>query len=355
MPEEKFAPPPTNIVIRTMEKDIQALQQGGGEFPVPAIPEQPAQPPIEDAFLQQQIPAEQMPANYQFPPPPAPPMPPASMEPAMPMPSQPIISAVPEEKKSFFSNPLVLALGGIVILFILGAIGFFVVLPAVRTAFAPAPEIPAPEIPAPIPQPQEVIPLPALIAPAVILARPADATVTHELTTTTPAALLSLLAGEAAQPSEIKTLKTVLVTSEDGTYVPSTEALALLFNNNAPMALVSAADGNAYTLFLYRTSADTVHLGAYFSLNPVAAEAASAAIRAWEQTLPADARMFFLGKPAGAMQETFRDGRFRNFPLRFAIFGAGLAINYAVAENTFIITTHYESMFEAIRRLTGAE
>ena len=345
--ENKFAPPPTNIVIRTMEKDIQALQQGGGELPAPAIPEEPVPAPPQDAFLQQ-TPTEPAAPGLVMPPPPIDVGP---QGPAAPMPAP----GIPGGKKPFLSKPLLLTLGGMVGIVALGAVGYFVVFPIVQNAFAPAPVIPSPIVRSPLASPLlEVSPLPSPspVAPAITLAKPADETLELELAAVTSSDLFASITAQAALPAATGTFKLLAARTADG-YLSAADILPLLFPN-APMALVSDLE-NSYALFLYWVSPAETHLGAYFSLNPIAAEAAGAAVREWESTLAADAARFFLGRAPGAMQGAFRDGAYQNIPLRFAVFDSGLALDHAVIANTFVFTTHRDSMFEAIRRLAGVE
>lgn len=360
MPEEnKFAPPPTNIVIRTMEKDIQALQQGGGELPAPAIPEEPAAPAApQDAFLQQ-TPMEAMPPAglpAQTGGPTVPPPPPIDAVP--PMAGAP--APAPEAgggKKSFLSKPLLFAVGGIAGLAALGALGYFFVFPIVENAFAPEPIPPAPIITSPLasappeaePSPS---PSPSPVAPGITLAKPADETVDLALAAAAASDLLGAIATEAAEPAATGTFKLLHVKTADA-YLTAAQAFPLLFDN-APMAVVSALE-DSYALFLYWVTPQEAHLGAYFSLNPIAAEAASAALTEWESSIATDASRFFLGRTPGVMRGTFRDGTYQNIPLRFAVFDSGLAIDHAVIANTFVFTTHRDAMYEAIRHLAGVE
>jgi hypothetical protein len=349
MPEEnKFAPPPTNIVIRTMEKDLQALQEGGGELPQLEIPEEMTPPPPQDAFLQQ-TPTEAAPQGPAVPPPP-PPIDTAQGGPAAPMPAPEIPAG---GKKSFLSKPLLLAFGGVVGLAALGAVGYFVVVPIVRNAFAPAPVIPSPIAPPPLESPSPPpSPSPSPVAPTITLAKPADGTIDLELGAAASSDLFAAIATQAAESAATGTFK-ILNVKTGGAYLSAAEVLPLLFDH-APMALVSDLE-RSYALFLYWVRPAEAHLGAYFSLNPIAAEAAGAAVREWESSLAADAGRFFLGRAPGTMQGTFRDGAYQNIPLRFAVFDSGLAIDHAVIANTFVFTTHRDSMFEAIRRLAGVE
>jgi hypothetical protein len=349
MPEEnKFAPPPPNIVIRTMEKDIQALEQGGGELPLPTIPEAPPTPTTpEDAFLTQTPQAS--PQGPTIPPPPPP------VETPTPAPSGKMPSPeTPSPTKS--AKPLLLALGGIIGLLALGAVGYFVVFPIVQKAFAPAPPPPPPPMPTPISVSPEVSPeaspTPSPIAPSITLAKPADETLELTLSTVTSTELFALISGEATKPNATGTFKILNVKSGDS-YLEASQIISLLFDN-PPLALTSGLQ-NSYALFLYWVSPQEAHLGVYFALNPIAAEAIAAALKDWEGSLPQDASKFFLGKVPGAMKGTFRDGSYQNIPLRFAVFEGGFAIDHAVVANTFVFTTHRDSMYEALRRLAGVE
>ncbi len=355
MPEEdKFAPPPPNIVIRTMEKDIQALQQGGGELPTPQIPEElPVQP--EDAFLQQTQPEPSQTTPVAPPPPPTVDLtPPPS---TIPTPTTPEPTPeTPTGKKSFFSQPLFLALLGIVGILTLGAVGYFVVFPIVQNALSPK-EVGLPPAPSPIVQEsphQEspVIPPPSPIAPAITLAKQADEIVELEIASSSQSELFRALQKEISKTAATGTFKIINIKAGNQ-YLPSSEALQLLFDN-PPISLTSGIS-TAYNIFLYWVNPAEAHLGVYFALNPVASEAASTALREWESTLDKDAARFFLERPTGKIKLEFRDGSYQNIPLRFAVFESGLAIDHAVIANTFVFTTHKDAMFEAIKRLAGVE
>lgn len=345
MANEKFAPPPSNIVIRTMEKDLETLKAGGGEFQQAPPAEEEPRAPRTDAFLYQETPAP-------------------GIQEAQTMPLPPPIETAhqasastgqPPDAKKLIVKPLLAAALGIAGLSALGALGYFVLFPFIKTTFlaeAPSPS-PSPAEPSPSPSPSPLAsPLPT--PPAVSLIKPADGTGEFVITAVTPNDLSSAAAAEAAFANAAGTFK-IMAVRQDGAndYLEANRVFALLWNS-APQT-ISSALGNNYALFLYWVSPAEAHIGAYFTLKPEAVEAVKAALIEWEPTLAQNASFFFLGKAPGTTTIPFRDGAYQTFPLRFAVFSSGLAIDHAVIANTLVFTTNRDSMFEAIRRLTGVE
>jgi hypothetical protein len=334
-----------------MEKDIQALQQGGGEIQPPALPEEPVPPaPAEQGFLQQDtvpMPDAQVPTG---PPPP----PPIAAEPVAP--SIPPAPGEPSPKKTGALKHLLLALGGIAGLLTLGALGYFVALPAVQRAFAPVLPPPTPVItPTPIPAAEEPTPTPPAPTPPLVqtitLAVPVDETLNINLAIATTTELIAELQRVAATPSQVGAFKEVRASSNER-QLSSQEMFSLLFASSPREIRAGLTD--AYAIFLYWVDADTARLGAYFALNPAALEAAKAAALGWEAVLAQDANAFFLGVEPGEVTVAFRDGEYQNIPLRFTVFERGMSIGYALTNNTFLYSTGgRDPMFEALRRLTG--
>lgn len=347
MPEEKFTPPPSKIVIRTMEKDLQALQQGGGELPQQDFIEEPIAPPLEEGFLQQETFSEATPADGELMPtmPPPPPVIPAAV-PAPQAASFPP-TAEPTVKKSGSPSGLLLALGGTAGILALAALGYFVAWPLIRDAYQPAPP-PLVAEPTPTPEPPAMPP-----APAITLAVPADAVIEINLPIVTASRLVAEIQRVAGTTASPNTFKEIEIRSGNR-WLSSEEIFSLLFNN-APGAMTGAL-ANTYSLFLFWRGANIAHFGAYFSLNPIAAEAASAAALAWEARFPADASAFFLGTaPPGGIAVNFRDDVYQNIAFRFTALGRDLAISHGIVANTFVYTTHRDAMTEALRRLTAIE
>lgn len=350
MPDGKFAPPPSNIVIRTMEKDIEALSAGGGELPQAQIPEEAPPAPPMDAFLYQETPTGTGGSAEEHPVPAPPPI--ESAHAAAPAVGT---AAGGQGGKKFLAKPLLFAIAGIAGLAALAAVGYFVIFPIAKNAFFPAEPSPEPSPAAPLPSPlptEEPSPLPT--PPAVSLIKPADGTGEFVITALTLHDLASAIAAEVAVENATATFK-IMTVRQDGAndYLGAAIVFPLLWQNIPPA--ISSALGEAYTLFLYWVKPREAHLGAYFTLKPEASEAAKAALLEWEPTLAQNASFFFLGKTPGTTTIPFRDATYQTFPLRFTVFSSGLAIDHAVAANTLIFTTHRDSMFEAIRRLTGVE
>lgn len=348
MPDEKFAPPPSNIVIRTMEKDIEALKQGGGELPQAPIPEEAAAGEPTDAFLYQQTP----PSSTREPSVPAPP-PIESAHSAAPSIGGPEMSS--GGGKKFLKKPLLFAIAGIAGLLILGAAGYFVIFPIVKNAFFPAEPspYPSPATPSPSPSPpEEPSPSPSPTPPTVSLVTPADEMLEVTVVTPTREVLANAFFQLATVENATGTFKLIAVKQSETAYLGSTAIFPLLWQNVPPA--ISSALGDTYALFLYWVKPREAHLGAYFALKPEASDAVAAALLEWEPTLAQDAAFFFLGKAPGA-QSSFRAASYKNVNLRFNTFASGLAIDHAVSRNILIFTTHRDSMFEAITRLTGVE
>jgi hypothetical protein len=199
--------------------------------------------------------------------------------------------------------------------------------------------------PSPSPSPTVTSPLPALIVPA-------DQTVDLPITERTAEALSAALIEYSKSGQQQGAFHLVVPKTAEG-YLDAATVFPLLFDR-APNAIVSALSG-PYGIWIYWVNPQTPRLGAYFSLAPTASEAAAAALRDWEATLVQDSRRMFLGLEPGTVQGAFRDGQYQNVPLRFALLSSGLAIDHAVIANTFVFTTDKDSMFEAIRRLTGVK
>jgi hypothetical protein len=354
MPDEKFAPSPPNIIIRTMEKDIQALQQGGGEIQPPALPEEPVLPaPAEQGFLQQDaapVPDAQVPAG-----PPPPPL--IVAEPVAP--SIPPTPGEPSPKKTGAPKHLLLALGGIAGLLTLGALGYFVALPVLQRAYTPEPPLaPAPVVtPTPPLAVEEPTPTPGtLLIPIphpteITLAVPPDDIMVTFLLNPIANELLATLQRFANTARSAGTFMEVQVSSDDQR-LSSQKMFSLLFASSPRE--IRAGLTKRYAIFLYWVDAETARLGAYFALNPAAVEAVKAAALEWEATLPQDANAFFLEVEPGEVTVAFRDGEYQNIPLRFTVFERGMSIGYAVANNTLVFSTGgRDPMFEALRRLTG--
>jgi hypothetical protein len=351
MPEDKFAPQPPNIIIRTMESDLQTMKETGGE--IPSIEQTQQVTPPEDTFLQQTV-TPQEPVIT----------PPPIADFSSPAPSPQTQTPPPTPTKKFLSTPLIMAFAGIVGLGILAALGYFFVYPTLKKSLFSEPEvspIPSPQVvtPTPIETPSPIefpSPSPQEELSQIFLTKAADETLTLDIAIPTWQELSNAINEEASKEAATGTFK-LLYFRAAGIYLPSQEVLPMIFEN-APSALLSGVQGippYPYAFFLYWVNPKETHLGVYFKINPETREAIATALKEWESTLPEDASKIFLNKLPGRIKDGFKDGAYKGIPLRYAILDSGFAIDYAIIDDTFVFTTHKDSMFESIRRLKGIE
>lgn len=344
--KNKFSPPPSNIIIRTMEKDLKALQEGGGELSIPDAPEEFTPPPSERTFLRQELdqPTPTEPEPVAMPPPPTITPPESMRQIPQPAPKKPSTAKTSGSPKVFLW-----ALGIPVVIMALGALGYFIAWPLLQNRFFSPAQPPITQIPTPAPG---ITPAPTPEASNIALAKPADKEIIINLWEISRESLLAEIEKIATTTASANTFKVAQIKGR-GSPLSAKEVFQLMFLNSPES--VTTTLGEAHSIFIHWEDANTARLGAYFHLRPDRSESARAAIREWETALPTDGVAFFRGTNPGAITRPFRDARFQNTPLRFALFANRIEINYGIAANTLIYTTSPISMHAAIERLIGAQ
>jgi len=330
--EEKFAPPPPNISIRTMASDEEALRSGGGQVS-PVLPQEPVAPPTPEAFL----PAEP-------PPPPAtpPPIAPVHAAPTAPM-AAPYPSAQPPKKTPWLL--IILITAAIVGLAVAGYFAVPLIMPKPSPIPTPPIFLPSPTF---TPSPTPGVTLPLNIG--------AENQVSLEIDTLTPASLLGAIKTEASSLKLPGSLTALSLTSNQ---LPLT--LNQFWAAAAPNASSSLAENFAGQYFagLYYAKEDRPYL--VLAVNVLSAKLADfkAAIRAQESTtLEKDFSLVTLGqkttKKKGAV---FGDAAFAGAQIRYVDYEtpAGMGFYYAFISSRgsdyFVISANRDALFDMLRRL----
>ena len=342
-------PPPPPIGIRTMESDLSAVKESGGTMPEPK--------PFTPSEFKPQAPiAPQKPAETKLNVPGYTGPEEAIFSPGAALPS----AGVPAEQKTAaaeagskaWMKPALLGGGGLVLLAGLGLVGYFFVFPLIFPATTP----PAPVVPPPV-QPATTTPGAATTTPPavfephksffVIAAEKTEALkVTPADTALSLRAALDILGTDAVATG---TAKETLVNKEDGSPESFARVTALLvpelseatlknsFEDDFTMALYFDAAG-AWPVYIAKLRAGTNLLDA------------QAALAGFEGS-PNLANLYTTD-PGAKGAETFKDGSVGGKPTRYLPFvKQGASLNYGWFDNFLMISTSYDAVKDAVRRV----
>lgn len=351
------------IGLRTMESDIQSIQNQGGGEPKPYVPQQsPMSPPKIGDMDGQSVPFKQESA---FEPPkvaPAgPPEPPKVM---------PEIGGeeFPPSKPQKSSKGLFIGLLVVIILIGAAVAGYFLILAPAKVPEAvtptPQPQQPAsqpepviPEVPGvgvgekeseEVPEPEElVVEVGAIPASSHVslLSTPADSETKIEIASLNLANLKSAL---QFSPTETPLLREVVLSNADGNLIQFKDVLGVLhpgvFNEN-----LSSAFENDYSLLTYSDSNGT-WLGI---VARVKSDANLADIQSSVQGIESDKAVlanFYLSEPGAAGD--WKNGGSGNVTSRYLTFKApGASFNYGWSGNRLIIGASFPAFQKITSRL----
>jgi|GEM_PF-4332796 len=346
MGNQKFKPQPTNIVIRTMKKDLEALRTSGGtisQFP----PEEPSPHSIsEEAFLYQNVPKPSQPSE---------PLPPTleSMDAPPQTPPAPPIPLTPQDTKRgmpgepFSPRALFFLLGALVFFLVLGIIGYFFIYPKLK----PSPEpgrspvsLPSPQTPPPSPTPSPVNP--------VLSLREQFSSSTLSLFEKTSSSLLVALAQDAETLTASGTLRTLALLGPDTQYLTAKEFAELLLHNPPQSFLASL--GSEYVPFVYYDKTSQARFGFAIRLIPETKESVETLMKNWETTtLDQDWAAMFLGRNPGKRKTaalkavvaegvSFREVAYQNNNAAFA---------YTVFNDILVVATNRDALLFLVKNL----
>ncbi len=338
MADERFTPPPSNIRIRTMAKDLEALRTGGGILATELPPEPPPPPGArgseEEAFLYQTPPKETGVLE---------PRPPSVGE-ARPdaIGAAPTPQPIPEAKSR---RSLAFVLASILFILIFSAFGYYVVWPLVFNAFLPQEEAtpsPSPSLsPSPIPTP---------VNPALFLSKPPSLSISVILDEKTSSGLGSGLRSLKDTKAATQSLITLGFLEKNNTYI-SPQDFASIALSNAPLNFKESL-GSHYLPFLYTEKTGELRLGTAFEIKPEAKENLIQLFRTWESgSIERDFAFLFFGQTPTQRKTNFaamtREGR----EFREATFTNNLSLIWAFSDNLLVITTSREALLEFFNRL----
>jgi len=324
-PEPKFAPPSSNVFIRTSESDLEKMKTTGGEIPAWQTPNQP--PPAEAK-------------------PPAPEYPSFNAEPTI----NPEISAseftnfpTPQlPKKTNKLIPLLIIIG----IVIAGAVlGYFVVWPkffASKTTTTPTTTTTQSTTtttvlaPSPFPQvsgPFQKTPVDLEIKGALVVSALKDAA-TLEMA---PAQTFSILIPKYQ------------------TYILSGEEVILSLIPNLPNNLKPYVLGRKFLTYAYYGTVNP-SLGLIVDIGQDKVEDVKAIFATWEKGKILDnLSNFWLIKIPKKVAKTFKDVTTNGADIRYFTYsGKEAAISYAFFDNYLIISSSLESINSAVSHLQGA-
>lgn len=350
--QKKFAPPPQNIIIRTLEKDLEALRTGGGSVSSPPPQEvRTPQPGPEEAFLYEQVPhAEPSPPSIPQPPTlepaPAPPPPPRA-----PLPQETVAVPPPEgrgEKSKVFSGVLI-AFFVVLAIAALGAPGYFFLWPRIAGLFKPSPS-PRATLPSPSPT-LSPSPSPSPINPSILFRSPPGSEKEILLPEKTSDALLLSLSAERAEKETEGTMKALSFRGPDGQYLTGEEFITLLIHN--PYPSFTAAAGKKYLPFFYFGKVNT-YFGFALEIKPEAKESVEELLKSWEgASIDQDFALVFLGdEPGKRKTTTFRQISSGGLLVREVQYqNDALSLAYTFSQNILLVATHRDAIFAVAKKL----
>lgn len=333
-----------------MESDLSAIKESGGAAPEP-------KPFTPSEFKPQAPVAPQKPAETKLNVPGYTGPEEAIFNPASTLPQagggtpEFLGGAVPEAaggKK--WLKPALLGGGGLVALVGLGLVGYYFVYPLLFPAATP---VPPPQPPAPVATttPEVAPPAPAVEPHKTFFVIPAEKTETLKITSAdTALSLRAALDGMGKDVAAPGSAKEVLVVKEDDSpesfartasmlvpELPEEATLKTIFRDDFTLALYFDANG-AWPVYIAQLQTGTNLLDA------------QAALAGFERS-PNLANLYPTD-PGAKSTETFNDGSVSGKPTRYLPFTKqGASLNYGWLDNFLVISTSYDALKDAVRRL----
>lgn len=331
-------PPPPPIGIRTMESDLAAMKESGGGAPEPK-PFTPSEirPPaprerVVPAETKLNIPGYTGPEEAIF-------------SPATLPQAAETVSAVGSKK---WTKPALFAGGGVVALVGLGLVGYYIISPLIFPA--PPPEAPVTVVTPPTTPPTTTTPEVVFEPHQSFFVIAAEKTETLGVTPTdTALSLRAALDGMGKDTVATGTMKEALVSNGSGSPESFARVITLLLPELDQGTLTSLFRGD-FTLALYfdARGAWPVYVA---QLKPeVNLLDAQTALAGFEGS-PNLANLYPTD-PGVKSAEGWKDGSVNGKPTRYLPFSApGASLNYGWLDNFLVISTSYDGMKDALRRL----
>lgn len=331
-----------------MESDLSAIKESGGGAPqpkpftpsefkpsAPAAPQKPAETKLN-------VPGYTGPEEAVFNPLGTLPSAGGATPPELPGGEAP---AAPGGKK--WLRPALLGGGGLIVLVGLGLAGYYFVYPLIFTAPTPLPPPPPPPTEEVAPPAEE--PAPTVEPHTSLFAIPTESSETLRVTAVdTPLTIrvaLESLSRVAAAPG---TMMEVAATKDDGSPESFARMISLLVPELSETGLAAVFRGD-FTLALYfnENGAWPVYIAQLQTgANLLDAQAAYAG---FENS--ANLANLYLTDP-GAQEPAWKDGQVAGRPTRYLPFAqAGASLNYGWLDDLLVVSTSFDGMKDAVRRL----
>lgn len=343
--------------IRTMNSDIQSLQETGGQTVKPYTPNpstpSPSSPPSSSQTLSSEKPAEtvfQPPTVEVGPPPPSGPTPPTTEAKKPTLPNQ-------SHKKGFLFGLItllaVIGLGGIAYFYvypnyILPRLGGTSEMAPPTTPPIESPTVPPVEVPAaepPIPQQEESTSTPIVVHNSLFKIA---ADVTQEISLNT-INLENLKSALNLSTTSASTIKELILKNAEGEFLKFGQVMNLVLPDIFNDELNNLFEENDFTVFVYGDSRDN-WLGFIGKIkNAADLETAKQKVALLETS--ANLKNIFNQDP-GTGQD-WKSGQTNNgVANRYIVFTQkGAALNYGWLNNYLIISASYDGFKEALKRL----